>query len=179
MDKTVDELIRQQYLVPRRSVAKLRQLSKLQKVSATEIVRRAIDAYDPLSEDRTVQEAAALELLAEVHGELRKAIRRIDSDTAALRLRQRALDDGSLREQARRDTDSWLRRNPQAVPGLSELFGGALPELEPPGGARPASARTSAGRTSAARPGGARSAAVPSGTARASGAGTRLRALRR
>ena len=46
MDKPVDELMRQQYLVPRRSVAKLRQLSRQHKVSVTEIVRRAIDAYD-------------------------------------------------------------------------------------------------------------------------------------
>jgi hypothetical protein len=179
MDRTVDELIRQQYLVPRRSVAKLRQLSKLQKVSATEIVRRAIDAYDPLSEDRTAQEAAALELLAEVHGELRKAIRRIDSDTAALRLRQRALDDGSLREQARRDADSWLRRNPQAVAGLTELFGGALPGVEPSSGARTGSARTGSARAGGARAGGTRSGAVPASPTRASAAAPRLRALRR
>ena len=125
MDRTVDELVRQQYLVPRRSVAKLRQLSKSQKVSATEIVRRAIDAYDPKSDDRTAQEAAALDLLAEVHGALRKSMRRIDTEIAALRLRQRALDDGSVRDHARRDTESWLKRNPQALAGFAELFGGA------------------------------------------------------
>jgi hypothetical protein len=125
MDRTVDELVRQQYLVPRRSVAKLRQLSKSQKVSATEIVRRAIDAYDPKSDDRTEQEAAALELLAEVHGALRKSMRRIDTDIAALRLRQRALDDGSVRARARRDTEVWLKRNPRALAGFAELFGGA------------------------------------------------------
>jgi hypothetical protein len=124
MDSTVDELVRQQYLVPRRSVAKLRQLSKLQKVSATEIVRRAIDAYDPKADDRTAQEAAALELLAEVHGALRKAIRRIDTDIAALRTRQRAIDDGSVRDKARRETVSWLKRNPRALAGFAELFGG-------------------------------------------------------
>src|SRR5471032_3202844 len=124
MDRSVDELVRQQYLVPRRSVAKLRQLSKSQKVSATEIVRRAIDAYDPKSDDRSAQEAAALELLAEVHGALRKAMRRIDTDMAALRLRQRALDDGRGRDQARRDTEVWLRRNPQALAGFAELFAG-------------------------------------------------------
>jgi len=132
MDRTVDELVRQQYLVPRRSVAKLRQLSKSQKVSATEIVRRAIDAYDPKSGDRTAQEAAALELLAEVHGALRKAMRRIDTDMAALRLRQRALDDGRVRDQARRDTEVWLKRNPQALAGFAELFGGAGARMKAP-----------------------------------------------
>jgi hypothetical protein len=123
MDKPVDELMRQQYLVPRRSVAKLRQLSRQHKVSVTEIVRRAIEAYDPLSGDRAAQEAAALELLAEVHGQMRKSIRRIDSDMTALQSRQRALDDGSVREQARQQTEVWLRRNPQALDGFAELFG--------------------------------------------------------
>ncbi|HEY6452835.1 MAG TPA: hypothetical protein VIX87_09585 [Steroidobacteraceae bacterium] len=135
MDRTVDELVRQQYLVPRRSVAKLRQLSKLQKVSATEIVRRAIEAYDPASDDRTAQEAAALELLAEVHGALRKALRRIDADMVALRLRRRALENGSVRDRARRDTESWLRDNPQALVAFAELFGAAAPATAG-GGAR-------------------------------------------
>ena len=124
MDRTPDQLVRQQYLVPRRSVAKLRRLSKAQRVSATEIVRRAIDAYDPLSPDRAVREAAALDLLGQVHGELRKAMRRIDADLAALRTRQRALDDGSLRTRARRDTENWLRRNPEALAVAAELFAG-------------------------------------------------------
>lgn len=159
MDRTVDELVRQQYLVPRRSVAKLHQLSKQHKVSATEIVRRAIDAYDPQSDDRSAQEAAALDLLAEVHGTLRKAMRRIDSDIAALRVRQRALDDGSVRAQARRDTESWLKRNPRALAGFAELFAGAG------AGAGP-SASGSAGTVAGAGRG-------------AGGAGARMKALRR
>jgi hypothetical protein len=122
MEKAIDQLVRQQYLVSRRSVAKLRQLSKQQKVSATEIVRRAIDAYDPLSRDDALQEAAALELLAEVHGQLRKSMRRIDASISALQTRQRALDDGKLRAQARRETESWLRRHPQALEGFMQLF---------------------------------------------------------
>jgi hypothetical protein len=134
MDKPVDELLRQQYLVPRRSVAKLRQLSRQHKVSVTEIVRRAIEAYDPLSGDRAAQEAAALELLAEVHGQLRKSIRRIDSEMAALQSRQRALDDGSVRDQARQQTEGWLRRNPQALDAFAELFAGR-PTGRPAGGA--------------------------------------------
>jgi hypothetical protein len=134
MDKPVDELLRQQYLVPRRSVAKLRQLSKQHKVSVTEIVRRAIEAYDPLSGDRAVQEAAALELLAEVHGQLRKSIRRIDSDMAALQSRQRALDDGSVRKQARHQTELWLRGNPQALDEFAELFTGTASAPGPAAG---------------------------------------------
>jgi hypothetical protein len=151
MDKPVDELLRQQYLVPRRSVLKLRQLSRQHKVSVTEIVRRAIEAYDPLSGDRAVQEAAALELLAEVHGQLRKSMRRIDSDMAALQSRQRALDDGSVREQARHQTELWLRRNPQALDEFAELFAGT-----------PSGAGSTAGNG-----------------ARTGGNGARVRALRR
>jgi hypothetical protein len=123
MEKAVDQLVRQQYLVPRRSVAKLRQLSKQQKVSATEIVRRAIEAYDPGSETQAAQEAAALGLLAEVHGQLRKAMRRIDSGLSALQARQRALEQGRISAAARKDAENWLRRNPQALEGLTELFG--------------------------------------------------------
>jgi hypothetical protein len=152
MDKPVDELLRQQYLVPRRSVAKLRQLSRQHKVSVTEIVRRAIEAYDPLSGDRAAQEAAALELLAEVHGQLRKSMRRIDSDMAALQSRQRALDDGSVREQARQQTEGWLRRNPQALDTFAELFAG-----------QPARGGAASGGTGA----------------KSGGNGTRVRALRR
>jgi hypothetical protein len=122
MEKAIDQLVRQQYLVPRRSVAKLRQLSKQQKVSATEIVRRAIDAYDPVSENLAAQEAAALSLLAEVHGQLRKAMRRIDTSMAALQVRQRALDAGKVAAQARRDAESWLRRDPKALEGFMDLF---------------------------------------------------------
>jgi hypothetical protein len=151
MDKAVDELVRQQYLVPRRSVAKLRQLSRQQKVSATEIVRRAIEAYDPLSGDRAAQEAAALDLLAEVHGQLRKTMRRIDSDMAALQSRQRALEDGSLRDQARRDTESWLRRNPQALEGYAELFGTQPRRAGVSADPRPARAAGNGERVRAAR----------------------------
>jgi hypothetical protein len=163
MDKTVDELIRQQYLVPRRSVAKLRQLSKQQKVSATEIVRRAIDAYDPLSGDRVAQEAAALDLLAEVHGELRKAMRRIDTDMAALRQRQQALGDGRVRDRARRETESWLRQHPRALAGFADLFA-----VEPGGTV------SGNGASASARGNGTRS-----GAARGTAGGARVRALRR
>jgi hypothetical protein len=165
MDKTVDELIRQQYLVPRRSVAKLRQLSKQQKVSATEIVRRAIDAYDPLSGDRVAQEAAALDLLAEVHGELRKAMRRIDTDMAALRQRQQALGDGRVRDRARRETESWLRQHPRALAGFADLFA-----VEPGGTVSGNGAIASA----IASGNGTRS-----GAARGTAGGARVRALRR
>jgi hypothetical protein len=152
MDKPVDELLRQQYLVPRRSVAKLRQLSRQHKVSVTEIVRRAIEAYDPSSGDRAAQEAAALELLAEVHGQLRKSMRRIDSEMAALQSRQQALEDGSVRDQARQQTEGWLRRNPQALDAFAELFAGRQ-----------------AGR----------SAGGTAGAASTAGNGARVRALRR
>jgi hypothetical protein len=165
MDKTVDELIRQQYLVPRRSVAKLRQLSKQQKVSATEIVRRAIDAYDPLSGDRVAQEAAALDLLAEVHGELRKAMRRIDTDMAALRQRQQALGDGRVRDRARRETESWLRQHPRALAGFADLFA-----VEPGGTVSGNGASASAS---------ASGNGTRSGAARGTAGGARVRALRR
>jgi hypothetical protein len=74
---------------------------------------------------------------------------------AALQSRQRALDDGSVRDQARRQTEVWLRRHPQALDAFAELFAGG-----------PAVGAAVAGSSAA------------SGS-RTGGNGTRVRALRR
>jgi hypothetical protein len=107
------------------------------------------------------QEAAALDLLAEVHGELRKAMRRIDTDMAALRQRQQALGDGRVRDRARRETESWLRQHPRALAGFADLFA-----VEPGG--------TVSGNGASASGNGTRS-----GAARGTAGGARVRALRR
>ncbi len=42
-----DNLIRKQFLISAGSVAKLEKLAKTRSISASEVVRRAIDSYDP------------------------------------------------------------------------------------------------------------------------------------
>src|SRR5258708_13124492 len=45
MSAKAEDLMRQQYLVPRKSVKKLREMSRREGVSAGELARRAIEAY--------------------------------------------------------------------------------------------------------------------------------------
>jgi hypothetical protein len=123
MEKRAERLIRQQYLVPRRSVTKLKELSKVERVSATEIVRRAIDAYDPAAVPVPPQdEAAAVDLLDGLHGQLRALLERIDAELAQLKKRHDDLAGGKLRRKVRRETEEWARRNPEALAGLADLF---------------------------------------------------------
>jgi hypothetical protein len=57
------ELMRRQYLVTPDNVSKLRAISRAEGVSATEIVRRAIDAYQPDMAE-TTGESELLDLVA-------------------------------------------------------------------------------------------------------------------
>jgi hypothetical protein len=129
MEKRAERLIRQQYLVPRRSVVKLKELSKAERVSATEIVRRAIDAYDPAAVPVPPQdEAAAVDLMEGLHGQLRALLERIDAELADLTKRHESLAGGKLRRKVRRETEEWAKRNPAALAGLAELFAGRAEE---------------------------------------------------
>ena len=64
------ELMRRQYLVTEENISKLEDISNAEGVSATEIVRRAIDAYHPNDAD----DLAAPELMELVSNRLKEAI---------------------------------------------------------------------------------------------------------
>ena len=64
------ELMRRQYLVTEDQVSKLEDISKAEGVSATEVVRRAIDAYHSNDAD----EMAAPDLMALVSSRLKETI---------------------------------------------------------------------------------------------------------
>ena len=64
------ELMRRQYLVTEENISKLEDISNAEGVSATEIVRRAIDAYHP----NDVDDLAAPELMELVSKRLKEAI---------------------------------------------------------------------------------------------------------
>ena len=122
----------EQYLVPRRSVAKLqRQLSRQHKVSVTEIVRRAIEAYDPSSGDRAVQEAAALELLeAKCTASCANQCGASIPEMAALQSRQACapLMMAACGNRHGSRPKGWLRRDPLARSMRSRSFlPGSLP----------------------------------------------------
>jgi len=64
------ELMRRQYLVTEENISKLEDISTAEGVSATEIVRRAIDAYHP----NDVDDLAAPELMELVAERLKEAV---------------------------------------------------------------------------------------------------------
>ena len=73
MSAKAEDLLRQQYLVPRKNVKKLREMSRREGVSAGELARRAIAAYTSgkvLTESE--EEAAARALLEDVRSEERR-----------------------------------------------------------------------------------------------------------
>lgn len=123
MSAKAEELLRQQYLVPRKSVKKLREMSRREGVSAGELARRAIEAYTSgktLSESE--EEAAARALLQDIHGQLRTTLKKIDASLIEVRARERALADGTFRLRVRKETQAWLEANPRDARGLAQLF---------------------------------------------------------
>lgn len=79
--QTAQALVRKQYLVTEKNVKKLERIAKTKGTSATEIVRQAIDAYDPES----LNAVGENELMELVSARLKEAI----ADTQATRKRLR------------------------------------------------------------------------------------------
>ena len=123
MSAKAEDLLRQQYLVPRRSVKKLREMSRREGVSAGELARRAIEAYTSgkvLNESE--EEAAARALLEDIHTQVRAALKRIDASLTEVRVRERALDDGTFRTLVRKETQAWFEAHPHEARAVGELF---------------------------------------------------------
>lgn len=123
MSAKAEELLRQQYLVPRKSVKKLREMSRREGVSAGELARRAIEAYTSgktLSESE--EEAAARALLQDIHSQLRSTLKRIDASLVEVRARTRALADGTFRTRMRKETQAWFDAHPRYARDLAQLF---------------------------------------------------------
>src|SRR5438132_12304838 len=113
-----EDLLRQQYLVPRKSVKKLREMSRREGVSAGELARRAIEAYTSgkvLTESE--EEAAARALLEDIHGQVRATLKRIDASVIEVRARERAVADGTFRAHVRKAAQSWFEGHPRQARG--------------------------------------------------------------
>jgi hypothetical protein len=128
MNAKAETLLRQQYLVPRRSVKKLQEMSRKEGVSTGELARRAIEAYTSgrvLSESE--EETAARALLEEVHNTLRDVLKRIDASLAEVRERERAFDQRAVRAQVRDETIAWLRGHPEEAEAITGLLTPQVP----------------------------------------------------
>ena len=123
MSTKAEDLLRQQYLVPRRSVKKLREMSRREGVSAGELARRAIEAYTSgkvLTESE--EEAAARALLDDIHGQVRATLKRIDASLAEIQAREQALADGAFRDQVRKETRAWFEAHPRQAQAIAEFL---------------------------------------------------------
>jgi hypothetical protein len=123
MSTKAEDLLRQQYLVPRKSVKKLREMSRREGVSAGELARRAIEAFTSgkvLTESE--EETAARALLEDIHVQVRATLDRIDASLTEIRARERALADGTFRAQVRKETQAWFKAHPNQARSIAELF---------------------------------------------------------
>jgi hypothetical protein len=123
MSVKTKDLMRQEYLVPRKTVKKLREMSRRRGISAGELVRRAIDAYTSgkiLTEPE--EEVASRAVLKDIHTQVRAAITRIDANLSEIRARERAVTDGSFRAQVIAETRAWFDAHPEEAQGIVELF---------------------------------------------------------
>jgi hypothetical protein len=123
MSAKAEDLMRQQYLVPRKNVKKLREMSRREGVSAGELARRAIDAYT----SRKVlnvpeEEVASRAALKDIHGQVRATLKRIDASLAEIRARERSLADGSFRARVVAETHAWFDAHPEEAEGIVELL---------------------------------------------------------
>ncbi len=71
MRTTQETLFRKQYLVTEEQIKKIERLAKAEGTSATEMVRQAIDAYDPDTQADSMDMAELIDL---VHSRLKEAI---------------------------------------------------------------------------------------------------------
>jgi hypothetical protein len=123
MSAKAEDLMRQQYLVPRKSVKKLREMSRREGVSAGELARRAIDAFTSgniLTEPE--EEVASRAVIKDIHIQVRAALSRIDATLSEIRARERALADGTFRAQVGAETKAWFDAHPEEAQGIAELF---------------------------------------------------------
>jgi hypothetical protein len=123
MSAKAEDLMRQQYLVPRKSVKKLREMSRREGVSAGELARRAIEAYtsgNVIAEPE--EEMASRAVLKDIHTQVRTVLARIDASLAEIRASERALADGSFRAQVAAETRAWFDAHPAEAQGIVELF---------------------------------------------------------
>jgi hypothetical protein len=116
-----EDLMRQQYLVPRKSVKKLREMSRREGVSAGELARRAIEAYTSGNViAKPEEEMASRAVLKDIHTQVRAVLARIDASLSESR--ERALADGTFRAQVVAETRAWFDAHPEEAQGIVELF---------------------------------------------------------
>ena len=123
MSAKAEDLMRQQYLVPRKSVKKLREMSRREGVSAGELARRAIEAYTSGNVIAVPEEEmASRAVLKDIHNQVRTVLTRIDASLSEIRASERSLADGTFRAQVVAETRAWFDAHPDEAQGIVELL---------------------------------------------------------
>ena len=115
--------MRQQYLVPRKSVKKLKEMSRREGVSAGELARRAIEAYTSGNViAKSEEEIASRAVLKDIHAQVRSVLARIDINLSEIRESEQALADGTFRARVAAETRAWFDAHPEESEGILDLF---------------------------------------------------------
>jgi hypothetical protein len=106
--------MRQQYLVPRKSVKKLREMSRREGGSAGELVCRAIETYTSANTFAEPDEDVVSRTVPkDIHTQVRAALTRIDANVSEIHARDRALADGTFSAQVVSETRAWFDAHPE------------------------------------------------------------------
>lgn len=114
-----ERLIRKQFLISPEQDAKLARLSSEQKVSAGELVRRAIDAYDDAGDESQLAQA-----LAGASALVRESLTALELSGDRLRAACRRLDDPDRRHAIQTAVRSELNDDPAALARLRAALSG-------------------------------------------------------
>jgi hypothetical protein len=117
-------LVRQQYLVSKRNVGRLREMSSDQGVSVDDLVSRAIDAYTAGSNaySRPAEHRAAEALLAATLSHVEAAFIRMNALVAEACRRQHALRNPALRVRVRQETRRWFASHPREAQAITDVL---------------------------------------------------------
>lgn len=115
-------LIRQQYLIPSKSVKKLRELSERDGISVNEIVENAIEAYTSGSLITHSDDVAAQILLNNIHHEVCATLKRIDEKIKELRKFELRYANQASRVRVRRKVAGWIEAHPGEARAIAALF---------------------------------------------------------
>lgn len=110
-----EETVRKQYLIPTRLDRKVRAMSKRQKVPATEIVRRALDAYTDTKPEVVNEDELVDRLLTEAFETLEQVSTTVDVLNHQLASVQQRIESGEIRRQVETEMRQWIAENPKAV----------------------------------------------------------------
>ena len=115
-------LIRQQYLIPSKSVKKLRELSERDGISVNEIVENAIEAYASGSLITHSDDVAAQILLNDIHHEVCATLKRIDEKIKELHKYGLRYGNQASLVRVRSKVTAWIEAHPDEARAITALF---------------------------------------------------------